>query len=79
MKLALVSKNVGHMSKRLRLIATKAQPSTPIISAKMITKTIWLYRMKSLKYMISILAVGKWKLCLHNVIKKIDGNSDMNQ
>ena len=34
---------------------------------------------KPLKYMISILAVGKWRRCLHNVIKKIGGNSDMNQ
>ena len=30
---------------------------------------------KPLKYMISILAVDKWKLCLHNVIKRVDGNT----
>jgi len=43
----------------------------PFISAKMITKTIWLYRMKSLKYMISILTVDKWRRCLHKIIKVI--------
>ena len=35
--------------------------------------------MKSLKYMISTLAVNKWKLCLHNIIKKIDGSYCRNQ
>ncbi len=30
--------------------------------------------MKSLRYMILTLAVNKWKLCLHNVIKRVDGN-----
>lgn len=49
---------------------------TPIISVRTITKTIWLSRMKSLKYMISTLAVNKWKLCLHNVLKTVDGNSN---
>ena len=28
-----------------------------------------------IKYMISTLAVSKWKLCLHNVLKRVDGNN----
>lgn len=58
----------------------KYLPKKPVVLQHLLKRsivldeTIWLYRMKSLKYMILTLAVNKWKLCLHNVFKGVDGN-----
>ena len=66
--LALVSKNIGHKNKSTTL-NTYYKCKNDYEDNLAIQNEIF-----KIKYMISTLAVSKWKLCLHNVLKEVDGN-----